>query len=178
MDHFSSVVDIWFREHANVIKQIIGKVIVAPYRVSLLAYLHAHPVQSVGALAFVVEPPAFPATNIFFTDIQLCSPFHTVGTNVPFPHAIPGLCGCGANRPRHAVDCHGVAVGLPEGIQHSAFGLGIKLRTRLSIRQPATHVRKEWQPYTGQVGGIAARSVSHWLASCELLRINCERCAN
>jgi hypothetical protein len=25
--------------------------------------------------------------------------------------------------------------------------------------------------YAGQVGGIAARSVSHWLASCELLRL-------
>lgn len=91
--------------------------------------------------------------------------------SIPFYDA---LCGCGANSPRHAVDCHGVAVGLPGGIQRSAFGLGIKLRTRFSIRQPATHVRKEWQPYTGQVGGIAARSVSHWLASCELLRINCE----
>lgn len=91
---------------------------------------------------------------------------------------MPGLCGRGSDCPCNAVDCHGVAVGLPEGIQRSAFGLGIKLRTRFSIRQPATHVRKEWQPYTGQVGGIAARSVSHWLASCELLRINCERCAN
>jgi hypothetical protein len=97
-----------------------------------------------------------------------------MGANVPFTKAIPGLRGCSANHPRHAVDYHGVAVGLPEGIQRSAFGLGIKLRTRFSIRQPATHVRKEWQPYAGQVGGIAARSVSHWLASCELLRINCE----
>lgn len=156
------------------IEQIAELLAVTPYRISLLAYLHAHPVQSVTALAFIVKFPARPATNIFFTDIQLCSPFHTVGTNVPFPHAISGLRGCGANSPRYAVDCHGVAVGLPEGIQRSAFGLGIKLRTRFSIRQPATHVRKEWQPYTGQVGGIAARSVSHWLASCELLRINCE----
>jgi hypothetical protein len=51
-----------------------------------------HPVQSVGALAFIVEFPAFPAANIFFTDIQLCSPLHTVGTNVPFA----GLRGCSA----------------------------------------------------------------------------------
>jgi hypothetical protein len=40
---------------------------------------------------------------------------------------------------------------LPEGIQRSTFSLGIKLRTRFSVRQPATHVRKEWQPYAGQV---------------------------
>ncbi len=46
---------LWFWEHANVIKQIIGKVIAAPYRASLLAYLHAHPVQYVGTLAFIVK---------------------------------------------------------------------------------------------------------------------------
>ncbi len=37
------------------LKQIIGKVIAAPYRASLLAYLHAHPVQYVGTLAFIVK---------------------------------------------------------------------------------------------------------------------------
>ena len=90
------------------------------------------------------------------------------------PNSVASLCGRGSDCPCNAVDCHGVAVGLPEGIQRSAFGLGIKLRPRFGVRQPATHVRKEWQPYTGQVGGIAARSASHWLASCELLRINCD----
>ena len=144
------------------IEQIAELLAVTPYRISLLAYLHAHPVQSVTALAFIVKFPARPAANVFLADIQLRYPFHAMGTNVPLPHAIPGLRGCSANHPRHAVDCHGVAVGLPEGIQRSAFGLGIKLRPRFGVRQPATHVRKEWQPYAGQVGGIAACSASHF----------------
>lgn len=132
------------------LNRFFGKVIIAPYRVSLLAYLHAHPVQSVGTLAFIVKFPARPAANVFLADIQLCSPFHTVGANVPFPHPISGLCGCGANSPCDAVDCHGVAVGLPEGIQRSAFGLGIKLCTRFGVRQPATHVRRNGNPMRGR----------------------------
>ena len=94
--------------------------------------------------------------------------------NIPLPNSVASLCGRGSDFPCNAVDRHGVAVCLSEDMQGSAFGLGIKLRPRFGVRQPATHVRKEWQTYAGQVGGIAARSVSHWLASCELLRINCD----
>ncbi len=131
------------------VKQVISALVTSPYCYALAAYARTHPIQLISALAFVVKFPALPTGNILSSNIQLCNPLGAVRANVPFPHAIPSLGGCGANRPRNTVDSHRVAVGVPEGIQRTAFGVGIKLCTRFGVRQPATHVRKKWQSYAG-----------------------------
>ncbi|HGO4744042.1 TPA: hypothetical protein MCU40_005387, partial [Klebsiella pneumoniae] len=127
----------------------IGKVIVAPNRVSLLVYLHAHPVQSGGTLAFIVEIPAFPASDIFPADIQLCYPFRAMRANIPLPNSVASLCGRGSDCPCNAVDRHGVAVCLSGDMQGSALCLAGKLRTGYCVHQIAADVRKEFQTNAG-----------------------------
>lgn len=77
----------------RVVKQIISTLIIPPYGIPLAAYVHAHTVWPVPALAFVMEFPARPAADIFFPDIQFCTTLVPVRADIPVTEAITRLCG-------------------------------------------------------------------------------------